>query len=101
VRPTSAVAPTGHATATAAPPAGASGPHARHGLGFVFVGGLLAVGIAFAATSSAGGGHAPSSTTAATTSPFRLVAPVLLWRMRALAERVRPAPLVFPLELPG
>jgi hypothetical protein len=58
--------------------------------------------MAFVSTSSAvGGGHAPSSSTAVTTRPFRLVAPVLRWRLRALAERVRPAPLVFPLELPG
>ncbi len=60
------------------------------------------VGVALVSTSSAGsGGHSPSSTTAATVPRYRLVAPALRWRVRALAERVRPAPIVFPLELPG
>ena len=84
-------------TATAAPAA----PHVPRGLGLAFLGGLLAVGVAALSTSSAGtGGHSPSST-AMTTRPYRLVAPVIRWRVRALAERVRPAPLVFSLELPG
>jgi hypothetical protein len=65
-------------------------------------GGLLAFGIALVSTSSGGGGgHSPSSPVAVTTRPFRLVAPALRWRLRALAECVRPEPLLAPLELPG
>jgi hypothetical protein len=77
-------------------------PRVPRGLGLVFLGGLLAFGVAAVSTSSAGtGGHSPSSTTAVTTQAYRLVAPALRWRVRALMERVRPEPLVSPLELPG
>ena len=76
-------------------------PRVPRGLGLVFLGGLLAIGLAAVSISSAGtGGHSPSST-AVTTQPYRLVAPALRWRVRALMERVRPEPLVSPLELPG
>ena len=76
--------------------------HGPRPLGLALLGGLLAVGAALVSTSSAtGGGHAPSSTTAATTPRYRLVAPALRWRLCALADRVRPEPVVFPLELPG
>jgi hypothetical protein len=91
--------------ASAAQPS-APGSHAApltpRGLALAFLGGLLAVGMAAFSTSSAGtGGHAPSSPAAVTTRPFRLVAPAIRWRVRALADRLRPAPLVSPLELPG
>jgi hypothetical protein len=101
--PVFAQPPTARTTATATSSAeSAPSVPADRGLALAFLGGLLAAGLAVASTSSAaGGGHAPSSSTAVTTRPFRLVAPVLRWRLRALAERVRPAPLVFPLELPG
>ena len=94
-----AAAPTSAAKATAANPAI---PLGSRPFGIVVFGGLLAVGLVLITTSSAGnGGHSPSSPTAVPTRPFRLVAPALRWRVRALAECVRPAPLVFPLELPG
>ena len=84
-------------------PASSAAPFlGRAPLGLALLGGLLAVGVAHVSTSSAtGGGHSPSSTTAATTPRYRLVAPALRWRLRALADRVRPEPVVFPLELPG
>ena len=86
----------------AAAPATSAAPSVPRALGLALLGGLLAVGAALASTSSAsGGGHSPSSTTAATTPRYRLVAPAVRWRLRALAERVLPAPVVFPLELPG
>jgi len=95
------LATTAAAQTRASAPAPSRGPLPR-GFGLAVLGGLLAVGVALASTSSAGtGGHSPSSPTAVTTRPDRLVAPALRWRLRALAERVRPAPLVFPLELPG
>ena len=88
-------------TTASAAAAGPSSPLGPRGLGLAFLGGLLAVGVVLVSTSSAGtGGHSPSST-AVTTRPFRLVAPALRWRVRALAECVRPAPLLAPLELPG
>jgi hypothetical protein len=96
LRPGSAAPPS--ATAAAESPSSPLGPR---GLGLALLGGLLAVGVVLVSTSSAGtGGHAPSST-AVTTRPFRLVAPALRWRVRALAECVRPEPLLAPLELPG
>jgi len=86
---------------TATAPGDARAPLPRD-LGLALFGGLLAFGIALVSTSSAGaGGHSPSSSVAVTTRPFRLVAPALLWRLRALAECVRPEPLLAPLELPG
>jgi len=91
-------------SATAAPAASTpqAGPPGPRGLGLALLGGLLAVGVALVSTSSAGGGgHAPFSSTAVTTEPFRLVAPALRLRMRALAECLRPEPLLAPLELPG
>ena len=92
-------APPTTASAAAAAPSSPLGPR---GLGLAFLGGLLAVGVALVSTSSAGtGGHAPSSPSAVMTRPFRLVAPALRWRVRALAECVRPEPLLAPLELPG
>jgi hypothetical protein len=76
-------------------------PHVPRDLGLALFGALLA-GLVLVSTSSAGtGGHSPSSSSATTTRPYRLVAPAIRWRVRALAERVRPAPLVFSLELPG
>ena len=115
LRPATATAPWlpwSHLPAVARPPpttsvasAPTAAPAAPSGLrpfGFVVLGGLLAVGLALISTSSAGsGGHSPSSTTAATVPWYRLVVPALRWRVRALAERVRPAPIVFPIELPG
>jgi hypothetical protein len=98
VEPPPASAASTTASAAAASPSSPIGPR---DLGLAFLGGLLAVGVVLLSTSSAGtGGHAPSST-AVTTRPYRLVAPALRWRVRALAECVRPAPLLAPLELPG
>jgi len=93
-----------NASSAAAPAASTpqAGPPGPRGLGLALLGGLLAVGVALVSTSSAGGGgHAPFSSTAVTTEPFRLVAPALRLRMRALAECLRPEPLLAPLELPG
>jgi hypothetical protein len=91
---------TGHPTPAAA--AGAAVSRVPRGLGLAFLGGLLTLGVAALSTSSAGnGGHSPSSPISTTTEPYRLVAPAIRWRVRALADCVRPAPLVLSLELPG
>jgi hypothetical protein len=95
---TAEAAPAGH---SAAAPATSAGPSVPRPLGLALLGGLLAVGALVSTSSASGGGHSPSSTTAATTPRYRLVAPAVRWRLRALAERVLPAPVVSPLELPG
>jgi hypothetical protein len=101
--PATVAAPAATASATqrrATAPGDTRGPLPRD-VGLALLGGLLALGFALVSTSSAGGGgHSPSSPVAVT-RPFRLVAPALRWRLRALAECVRPEPLLAPLELPG
>ena len=70
-------------------------------IGLGLVGGLLVIGAGIATLSSATSGGQFSSSTALTTRPYRLVAPALRWRLRALAESVKPTPFVSLLELPG